>query len=331
MDYNNTIGYSKLDSNDSSPVYIINQNDQFYSLSNGDTVLKTVFSRLYEAYNENKEVDAKSFLNSSELSKKIATQLVTGEHPSQPNNNTQQLEAPSAVIRIDNTQQPNITDELFDDEVALYGVAEATKRKRDRMKGIAPQQPQPVYTQQPQATVQISPAEMMFKSFKRNYEISINLEFKDMIGNPDFVKMMLENIDGDIVAYYKNIIMNNIMANVSKIENEVESQIKLAIFGDGSKHKNKRKQYNIKKELDPVFTSMDTVEDNADIVSINSSDVIPVSNDIVDNNTIDAAGSIKDLNTEDILDIKKTGNTPPSTNKKTEKKPTVKDKTKIKK
>jgi len=58
------------------------------------------------------------------------------------------------------------------------------------------------------------------------------VEFKDKIGKPDFIKMMVENMDGDIVGYYKNVIMNNIMKDLSKIEKAVEKEIKSQIFGN---------------------------------------------------------------------------------------------------
>ena len=39
-------------------------------------------------------------------------------------------------------------------------------------------------------------------------------------------------MDGDIVGYYKNLIMKNIMKDLSKIEEVVEKQIQLEIFGE---------------------------------------------------------------------------------------------------
>lgn len=75
----------------------------------------------------------------------------------------------------------------------------------------------------------------MFKSFKKNHNIDIIVTFKDKIANPDFVKMMLENMEGDIVGFYKKIIMQNIMQNIKQIEDEVEHSINLAIYGEDYK------------------------------------------------------------------------------------------------
>jgi hypothetical protein len=41
--------------------------------------------------------------------------------------------------------------------------------------------------------------------------------------------MMMENMDGDIVGYYKKIIMGNIMSKISDIEAEVEKTIRKEI------------------------------------------------------------------------------------------------------
>jgi hypothetical protein len=82
----------------------------------------------------------------------------------------------------------------------------------------------------------------MFKTFKRNHEIKINVEFTDKIGNPDFIKLMMENMDGDIVGFYKNLIIEKIQDNFKLIEDEIEKQIKIEIFGEEEKPKKTREK-----------------------------------------------------------------------------------------
>ena len=162
----------------------------------------------------------------------------------QTNNNQQAAPRP---------QQSDIAKEkmkielTFDDEKMTFGEEEAIKRRTKRLSKL-PAAPAPAtqqsYTQpdangsqpmtQPTSTPQpaLSAVEMMFSTFKRNHDITINVEFKDKIGSPDFVKMMVENMDGDIVGYYKRLVMDNIMKDLGKIEKIVEHNIKMEIFGE---------------------------------------------------------------------------------------------------
>lgn len=127
-------------------------------------------------------------------------------------------------------------DRLFEDEKMSFGEEEALKRKETRLKRSNIDPSGVVTNTEVQQTVrhqeQSDPSEIMFKTFKRNYEISINLIIKDKIGKPEFVRMMMENIDGDIIKYYKKLIMNNIMNNIKYIEDEVEKNLRMEIFGD---------------------------------------------------------------------------------------------------
>lgn len=137
-------------------------------------------------------------------------------------------------------QQPVISNDpldeinrLYEDEKFAYGEDEAMKRKESRIKRLNPQQNQVKTSVEQQNNQQyLDPSELMFKSFKRNYDINIELNFKNKISNPDFIKMMLENIDGDIIGYYKKIIINDIKKDFKIIEDEVEKQLKITIFGE---------------------------------------------------------------------------------------------------
>jgi len=132
-------------------------------------------------------------------------------------------------------QQPiNEIDQLYDDEKMVYGEEEAERRKSTRLKKInrPVESTQQVSQPQQQIQQQMDPTQMMFKTFKRNHNIKINVEFTDKIGKPDFIKLMMENMDGDIVLFYKQLIIENIRNNFKVIEDEVEKQIRLEIFGD---------------------------------------------------------------------------------------------------
>jgi hypothetical protein len=259
--------FRKKDSPNSQPVIILNENDNFISLSNGDNVLADRFNFLYEEIMTD-VVDPKSFLKSGsygklagefeENLKKVDTSKIT-DQPSisvvdkttGDKMNIGTIQEP-VVTKIDNTKNTvNAEEDLYRDEVAMFGLTEANNRRRIRMK----RQPLPtnsaipnesIQTQQPTYQQPINPSEMIFKSFKRNHDITINIEFKDKIGSPDFVKMMLENIEGDIIGYYKNLIMDNIMSKVSDVESEVEYQIIKEIYGEDEANKFKTDKVTIK-------------------------------------------------------------------------------------
>lgn len=127
-------------------------------------------------------------------------------------------------------------DVLYEDEKLVYGLEEANRRKDIRLRKTTQhttQSPQPTNTEQKIIQPQmIDPTEAMFKTFKRNHDIQINVVFNEKIGNPEFIKMMMENMEGDIVGYYKKLIVENIKLNFKTIEDEVEKQIKEHIFGN---------------------------------------------------------------------------------------------------
>jgi predicted RNA-binding protein Jag len=129
-------------------------------------------------------------------------------------------------------QQPKVeVDQVYEDEKLAYGLEEANKRREIRLKRSGRTETQQPTVEQKIQQVEMDPSEIMFKTFKRNHDIKIKVEFSNKIGNPEFIKMMMENMDGDIVGFYKKLILNDIRNNFQVIENEVERQIKEEIFG----------------------------------------------------------------------------------------------------
>lgn len=164
---------------------------------------------------ENDEDAYKDFISKSE-----------GNRPQQQAQAQQPLPLPSEIDR-----ERERTEMLFEDEKLTYGEEEAITRRTKRLNKLA--QPMGDTQQQPAPVAQptLSPVEMMFSTFKRNHDISINVNFDDKIGSPEFIKLMMENMDGDIVAFYKKKVMDNIMDNLSIIETIVEKTIREEIFG----------------------------------------------------------------------------------------------------
>jgi hypothetical protein len=210
----------------------------------------------------NNVIDPASFFGKSALStddinkvisvdpSKINDNVPTGiVNKTVPSNANPQYVDNNSVIQQDTVMME--IEQMFENETLAYGQAIAQKNKNERLykvmqerNGIKPKA-QPINdvaqtpltyesTTQPivQQQQQLDPSEIMFKSFKRNHEIAITVNFKDKIAKPDFVKMMMENMEGDIIGYYKKLIMQNIKNNMNIIEYEVEKSIKLAIYGE---------------------------------------------------------------------------------------------------
>lgn len=295
--------FIKKDNPKSAPVTIVDDSGIFYKMSNHDMVLKTTFSMLYEPMSNQPvnngvgdgDVDPTKFFSSTKFG-----QVFQPEHDKNyldninnniPNNAVQQQ--PVEVIKVDNTQN-SVDDELYNDEIAVYGMEEANRRRRNRMKGIATPAQTTTTNQNQQSTMSnynnMSPSEMMFKTFKRSHEIVIKLEFNEKIGQPDFVRMMLENIDGDIVQYYTKLIMDDIMSQVSIIEQTVSEQIKNEIFGDKKKKNKKTPTVEDKKENNEVTTSI--VDESKNIIK----------NDVAQNDAPDHTDLAPNVIKTDILE-----------------------------
>jgi hypothetical protein len=171
-----------------------------------------------------------------------------------------QEQTPPKPKQTDYEQEKEKIEMLFYNEKMAFGEEEAISRRNKRLNRlpITSEQKQDTegttITDTPTTTTPpvLSPIEMMFSTFKRKHPITINVEFEDMIGDPDFVKLMVENMDGDIVGYYKKMVMENIMKDLSKIEIAVEEKIKHEIFGDdveeSTKPSNEIVNSNVKKQ-----------------------------------------------------------------------------------
>ena len=93
-----------------------------------------------------------------------------------------------------------------------------------------PVQQQP--TQQP-ITQNVEEDEVikMFKKFKRNYNINIKFSIKDKIGKPEFVQMMADGLDGDIIEYYTNELFRKFLINIDDVKEDIYNQIYKKVYG----------------------------------------------------------------------------------------------------
>jgi hypothetical protein len=188
--------------------------------------------------------------------------------------NTQPTQPRPKPIQISEAEQ------LYEDEKIAYGLDEANRRRDIRLKRTE----QTTQTQQPNREEKIieqpmaNPAEAMFKTFKRNHEIQINVVFKEKIGKPEFIKMMMENMEGDIVGYYKKLIVDDIMNNFKTIEDEVEKQIKEEIFG-----LTEEQSIDIQSSINKIMELSKKIVDKSDEISFNDK----LDDEVENNTTVD--------------------------------------------
>lgn len=317
-------------------VTILKSDDSFIHLSDGTMIKFDKFEQKYQPVigNDkilenntntqnnvlnNDQVDPEQFFNSSGVSKyandikKMDTSKISDVPQQTVVNNNQSYMSNDSAVTIKKDEKLDEIERIFENEKLAYGEDEANKRRLGRIaqyQGIGQkksttqvnvngqEQVQTNIQIQPPIQPQIDPTEMMFKSFKRNFEINININIKDKIANPDFVKMMMENMEGDIIGYYKKLIMNNIMSDIQVIEKEVEHSIKTAIYGDDI--------HEEEKEIDNS-TSDELVKESTDITNtlqehVNNGDEInilvegkPTKSGKKTYKYIDDKGKVKDL------------------------------------
>jgi hypothetical protein len=251
----------------------------------------SVDNKLYEQLNNINTANVPDVKMPPELKHNIPTNQVKSV-PNAPQTNmaTNQMVQPNPLDNsIVKQASPDDFDfkkqeiiDMYNDEVIAFGEQEATLRRDKRFMALYKNKGANTNGQIPTSDTQtmhpttnpmqsMDPVEMMFKSFKRNHDIEISLNFKNKIANPDFVKMMMENMEGDIVEYYKSLIMKDILSDMSVVEEEVKKCIQKEIYGDEyeeivkklEKEEAEKEKESTVNEIEPTIepTSSDTTMD----------------------------------------------------------------------
>jgi hypothetical protein len=82
---------------------------------------------------------------------------------------------------------------------------------------------------EPKVEPKVDPIQMMFKMFKNNYPVKLNVEIEENIPNPTFIKMVQENVEADAVEYYANLISDKLLKDPTKIKSQIYDQLKFII------------------------------------------------------------------------------------------------------
>ena len=88
-------------------------------------------------------------------------------------------------------------------------------------------------SEQNQQQSYLSPEEesfRFFKGFKRAYPIKLAVDFDERIAEPNFIRMMVTNMEGDIIKFYTKEIMNRIYNDPGFLENKIYDKLKSLVF-----------------------------------------------------------------------------------------------------
>lgn len=88
------------------------------------------------------------------------------------------------------------------------------------------------------------PSYNFFKSAKKSHKMTVNLSIDFNISNPDFIRMMADNMEGDFIKHYTNDFMRMLLDDTDGISDKVYEQIKTEVYGN----KRGKKESPVKKE-----------------------------------------------------------------------------------
>jgi len=98
--------------------------------------------------------------------------------------------------------------------------------------------------------IQEDSSHKLFSAFKRNYEVNINLSIKDYISNPQFIKIMADGLEGDIVKYFSEQIWNKFISDTQKFKDEIYNQLYREVYNKDKNSKPKRNYTKKDKKLE---------------------------------------------------------------------------------
>jgi hypothetical protein len=272
----------RFQSNESQEVVTITgDNGVFYSLSNGANIKKDIFFQKYsEMIDPASFLQQQSQAGLADLASQLrnvdSNRAVDGVIPPQVNVKQQavfeQLQPPEEYkkMMLQNFEAEQRNKDLSqykvfeDDEDAAADFERKIQQKQQQTQRQRPQYQDP-YQQQPQqpqyqpqaeinvdgvnqvqqAPIYLSPEEeafRFFKSFKKIYPIKLTVDFDEKIAEPNFIKMMAVNYEGDIIKFYTKEFMNRIYNDPGFLENKIYEKLKSLVFEEEQKKERKPRQ-----------------------------------------------------------------------------------------
>lgn len=240
-----------VDKSTGEEVRIANENENFYVLDNRVSIKKDVFAKKYE---QRAEVDPASFFNVNQSADPLANlaqqlkNMDTSKIPDVPDSGSgarvKYIEKP--VILSDTSLPPGavIKQPQFEGEVEISPEQRKIMIEKWRKEQPGAQIPsvqekdwdeedekllngdKPIEPKLKKAEVKVDPIQMMFKMFKNNYPVKLNVEIEENIPNPTFIGMVQENVEADAVEYYANLISEKLLKDPTKLKSVIYNQLK---------------------------------------------------------------------------------------------------------
>jgi len=202
---------NKIDTNT-----IINEGSNDTLVKRVDDIPQTPASKI-----DQKQQMINNYLKEQELKNKELSQYKQIQNDEEAAN--QLLSAPNNQTSKPVANNPNYPE--FDPNI---------KKDRDKTQ-INDYYKQNLYTQ-PQSPVQPEDTDeeafKFFKNFKNNHKITIKLEFDEFIAEPEFLKLMLNNFEADVIKYYTKKILKTINSDPQKVEEKIYDQIEEIVTGE---------------------------------------------------------------------------------------------------
>jgi len=231
-------------------VRILNEETNFYVLDNSVRIKKDIFAKKYEM---KEEIDPTSFFQQKSPSTdplyNLANQiknLDSSKVQDTPSPGAQVKYTPPVVLSDNSMSQAVLKQQQIEESIIL--TPEQKKAMLDEWRRTQPgaQIPEvqekewdddrflngdkPIETKKPiKEEPKVDPIQMMFKMFKSNYPVKLNIEIEENIPNPTFIGMVQENVDADAVEYYANLISEKLLKDPSKLKTEIYNQLKAII------------------------------------------------------------------------------------------------------
>lgn len=231
-------------------VSIKNEDVGFFELDNSVRIKKDVFYRNYE---QTAEIDPNSFFktqySSTDPLANLANQLKnidTTKISDIPDQGTQVIFREAPMVLSDNSLPQGATIKQPQVEGQIQLSSEERKKMLDDFRKNMPgaqipeiqdrnwdeederflngDKPIKILTSPPPEP--INPLEMMFKMFKNNYSVKLDISIDEKIPNPQFIGMVQENVEADAVDYYANLISDKLLKDPAKLKDIIYKQLK---------------------------------------------------------------------------------------------------------
>lgn len=238
-----------IDKSTGEQVKIVKEDTNFYVLDNNVSIKKDIFSKRYD---ESVEIDPASFFQVKHTANdpllSIANQIKNIDSSRISESNVQGTKVkytPPVVISDNSGAQIAVKQPQYEQEI--QPVQLSPEQRKEMMEEWRKTQPgaqipevqdrnwedddekflngdKPIQVKTPEPKV--DPIQMMFKMFKNNYPVKLNLEIEEKIPNPTFIGMVQENVEADAVEYYANLISDKLLKDPAKLKQEIYTQLK---------------------------------------------------------------------------------------------------------